>query len=1115
MGYDDNTLIYIEENDKIEASIAAKGFADEEVKNRAYINSLGAELALKYLTSENINVSNIYNIHSIKKVLEATDISDIMLPNIHIDVRVIFDDNFIFIPKSHFEYNLVPDIYLIFNLAKDFTHVKFLGFFEPKLINKNNANDKYYFIEKEKLNPPIDLKSYIENFKGNTIQTLPDSEMENFESIMISMADNDISEEDKKYLLQQLTKSAELRDKFIEYENFELLSYTAVNDDKIQKREVKDDLLSAISTGEFSDIAEVSDLNDLADISETQEQELTQQVSLEDLPSEDEILSNGHTDFITSDLEEIPEIDDILADNTAVENSISEETEPSLEINDDKESGNLLGDAAAMGTAAILGAGAGAAAASAVEAVSGITDGIEVAKDSLDIIYQGLDFVSDEIKNNDAETNSLKNEAAELTKEFIEESDNSMDLVNDLPELGISEELTIDENIKEPEISDNIEPVNFNEIETVQESVPEIISIDDVDTSNLEEIELPEEEIKAETISIDNIDTSNVETHEVDFINEIDNKISFDDVELENTQISETSDLEIQDNMETMSLNDIDTTAMDDISIDDNIIENEKLSLDEIDTSNLQTPEIEIDDDKIDNTMSFDNIDIEDNDTIEAKHDEEMIDNDFLDDSMSFDDNDFEKMELVDENDYTNTDIEPLNEEPVESMEEIEKEKSESFGKNLLDGLSSENMSSDISIESLDSELDLPEVDNLPNAEDISSNDLLAEIDDILSTTQKSDEPQIPENEIPDTPIEDILGVNSLNEIIPDTQEPQNISEEIQSFDEITPVNSEEHFSTENKEDDIVSLIDNIETNYINDEPQYDETSSYNEQDDNDEKLGVLFDDNDSDNDDDEDDIASLASFEQDAIDENPEAFANVPGVALYKKQSLSGSQNKKTIIVAAALVAVLASVSVLAFLKSKGGDASVENLPPVTGETEQTAENTNSPLMPTEEVASKPADEQNNVLTNVPDINSIDKKEIQKAKSSNELKSAAKAPKTKPISSESYLSVQKLVWDVPDYLSYSSKMKNYLMTAGKSIKLSLSADLLLATEYAYSNQVKINLKLGNDGSVQDAKVVTSSGSEQIDKIVLQSVKDTLNVVKPPSGEVKGPNFNLSLIIYF
>lgn len=193
--------------------------------------------------------------------------------------------------------------------------------------------------------------------------------------------------------------------------------------------------------------------------------------------------------------------------------------------------------------------------------------------------------------------------------------------------------------------------------------------------------------------------------------------------------------------------------------------------------------------------------------------------------------------------------------------------------------------------------------------------------------------------------------------------------------------------------------------------------------------------------------------------------------------------------------------------MKSKSGSADIENLAQNPGETDTV--NQNLTPLPSEEIS----ENTDNLMTNTPDINSIDKKNIQTNQTSKELKNSALSQK--PVSSESYLSVQKLVWDVPDYLSYSPKMKNYLTTAGKSIKLSLSADLLLATEYAYSNQVKVNLKLSNDGTIQNSQVVTSSGSEQIDKIVLQSVKDTLNVVKPPSGEVKGPDFNLSLIIYF
>ena len=82
-------------------------------------------------------------------------------------------------------------------------------------------------------------------------------------------------------------------------------------------------------------------------------------------------------------------------------------------------------------------------------------------------------------------------------------------------------------------------------------------------------------------------------------------------------------------------------------------------------------------------------------------------------------------------------------------------------------------------------------------------------------------------------------------------------------------------------------------------------------------------------------------------------------------------------------------------------------------------------------------------------------------------------------------------------------------------MKVSLSADLLLANEYAYNNFVKMNLNIGSDGSIKNISFVQQSGSKQIDNIVLQSVKETLNAIKPPTEDVKGKEFNLNLIIYF
>ena len=226
---ENKNIILIDEQEREDARALTQSFARADVKSRAYINALGARVLLKYFEQNNISKERTYNLHSVRKILEEFDISDIELSNIHIDVRVIFDENQIFIPKTHFEYNLLPDIYVVLKLAKDHSNMEFLGFFEPKLINKNNANDKYYFIEKEKLSSPVDLKNYIENFKNGKSKNYSEEDISHAEFLMISMADHNVSEEDKKTLLNYLVNSADLRDEFIEFENFEMLSYQASN----------------------------------------------------------------------------------------------------------------------------------------------------------------------------------------------------------------------------------------------------------------------------------------------------------------------------------------------------------------------------------------------------------------------------------------------------------------------------------------------------------------------------------------------------------------------------------------------------------------------------------------------------------------------------------------------------------------------------------------------------------------------------------------------------------------------------------------------------------------------------------------------------------------------
>ena len=1047
MGFEQDTLIYVEQEDKSQASAAARGFAQKNIQNRAYINTLGARLAMKYLASEDINISNIYNIHSIKKILEEIDISDVMLPNIHIDVRVVFDENVIFIPKSHFEYNLVPDIYLVFHLAKDISHVKFLGFFEPKLINKNNANNEYYFIEKEKLSPAVDLKKYVENFNGSHQENVSEDDLLNSERIIIAMSDNDITENDKKYLIQQLTKSAELRDKFIEYENFETLSYQAMTDPMIERKTsaAQQDSLS------LEDISDLETIESPADEAVEQTEDFTQgfaEITQEEpLKEIDTVEENEQTDTTINDeltisdnfddfgLEPIEDFSDI---------SLDEDNTEIKEVNSDNS--GFLDTAAELGQAAALGAGAtalGAGVAAAAEGIAAAETAINAAETGAEALNTGLEII-----------------------------DKGIEIANDLI--------------------------------STDTSAPEPLSLDDIDTSMLDNIDYHEEEIHEETISLKDVEVP-LETEPTDFIDKIDNKISLDDIKLEPLN-EEPENINIE--QETISLKDVDTTGME---VADEEFSEETISLDNVNTEAVNiVPETDFEE----NIMSFDNVDepvATENDNFmddvmsfdDVVEPEELNDNAFEapeDNSISFDEDENTSSELlnneINEEELNTDEIESITSEPLDNMESAvdeiidnnelpqENSENESFGKNLLNNLSPENLDN-ISID------DLGLSDDLPSdiSDDISSHELLSQIDDLLNS------------DIAQPPFE--TSAETTNNV---QEEPANI------LDEELPSIEESLLDTEIIPDEVPvnqhSAADSLLESDSDDEmpdTAIDELLDFgDEEEQNDEdKLGVLFNDTDAGNDTElPSSMEELNEYEDSELPKEPV----VPGAALYTKPQL----NKKVIIVAAALVTVIAAASAVMLLKPKGdSSADIEPL-------SKSAEEGVVDGLP----GTSPTNIESTIATNVPELEKIPVQEAPKAKTvqaaqpAKELKSAAPV-RQKPASSESYLSVNRLVWDVPDALSYSPKMQNYLRTAGKSIKLSLSADLLLATEYAYTNQVKVNIKLSKDGTVQEAKVASGSGSDQIDKIVLQSVKDTLNVVKPPSSEIKTPDFNLSLIIYF
>ena len=1027
---ENKNIIVIEEKEKEDARALTQSFARGDIKSRAYINALGAEVCLKYLKRENIIKERTYNLHNVRKILEEFDISDIMLSNIHIDVRTVFDENQIFIPKSHFEYNLLPDIYIVLKLSKDHSQTEFLGFFEPKLINKNNTNGEYYFMEKEKLSSPIDLKNFIENYNGNTSKGCSEEEQENAKFLMVAMTDHNVNDEDKKKLLQYLLNSSELRDEFIEFENFEMISYQATN---IVGLELP--------------------------INNTE-------IEISEIPSEE----------ISSD----------IANEVLNEKPIIDET---LEETDNKHDDNPI-----QGTALLGAEIAGSAVASA--ALGGIAE-------------TALEDTTSNIVNAAANVANITSEAidmAESIQNMAEQvfSDENMEGLT-LPD--ISDIHDMENNVHDTNEEVTSESVNLNQ-DTNQANTTNIGTDEDTHlenlNSNLDELFQDYNETAQESsitqedddlIFINNSSDDGLmfenSAEDISFSNSYDNDLIFENYDNSTDNNSNSKSQNISSSlacgMHTPISEATELTSIEDIQLGNipKSVTPPKPNFDQMETMGMEefhnllknyVPQ-EIKDES--ETIGFENIQ-----TIQpttGKAQTENTDNKSSDLQEVSNTTELESKETINKSENNN---ELTSDDFVEDMPEEMKDLSTAMENNEL---TSDDFVEDMPEEIEDMPEEMKDLSTAMENNELTSDDFVEDMPEEmkdLSTAMENNE-LTSDDFVEDMPEDRNTANNIALKKDPSIDDSQQIIDDLSILDQLDQLDSiglgeiEPPHSEENN---------NIATSSTSDiEPEITEEVDAIKPDES-EKIQVLYD--------------GSKVPELDTSEIEPQEEENFDFRPQERKIT-------KLIPVFAILAAIIIAGSVVGFLMKSKNSIDAETLIQTTPENETlaTPEANNSDILANTDSSTQ------NISKDAEDISPSAPATPPVAKST---KPVIKPPVTpKPINGSKTITLKKLSWEVPDYLSYSENIKKYLQTAGKSIRLTLSSDLLLTNEYIYSNQVKVGLKLSKNGDIQNAQITKSSGSEQVDKIVLQTVKDTLKVVKPNRGEVPTPNYNLTLIIYF
>lgn len=1027
--FDKKNMIKIEEEDLKDAKLSTVDYADESTKKRAFIDVLGARLAIKMLFSKKIEASNIYSLYTIHSLLENIDIADIYYEGMRIDVRLVFNKNEIFIPKSHFEYDLLPHLYLVMELGNNLSSAEFLGFFEPEAIDKSNQNTEFYFYEYDKLKDPSELKSFLKRFK---VPAKLDISAENFEKsqeLFLSIADKDINFEDKLFLFKQLAESFELRERMVEFENFEIISNEIAKNSTIMgdgvldiigaQKVFEEDQKQTKEEAKAEIIGEV--LTDLLD--EELSEKITEEKTQEQLQSESDFLSELEPEKKANVGEEI------------LENSVK---------------------ALAMG----IDAGAIIAESTvAAEAADVIMGSASLAKSVVD----GLTFDTNE---------SLK-------------ADQNEEVFDAFPEIDFSqveeEPVYLKDLATEP--NEILPETDSDNMDTEESSL-----IYDVDAPDLiEEIPANENNVDVEELDDFLADSNDYfENQDIEIVEDFSSTNLPDIVEIDSDEVSELyPSSEIDSVPPSQELPTLESKQQQDDNFDDEDIT--LTALPEIDLNENGQNDISADDSS---SYVSDMSDFKEELTFEAIKGHADAFADFNMEEIPFDVG-LEKSFVSESSDDVSTENKSeIKEEEIQPVPDVKETNEQQNVQNVMAQVEEKINEEPLNITSSE----------ISSAREVKEKEL-ARREALIQKQDNSEDGHFP-MENPDYVELDVFSEKKPKKIIRN------------EFDsEIEALNGEIELS-EQEEEFLMLALKMCEEGYNRAEaglePQVLESEDIIKQ------ADALV--QDFDIDEENDPLKVLFNNEQ------KEEFSNEEQIEDKKAFSWGSlNKNKKMVIAASIATVVIVSFAIGSVISTKHREqelANVSNLRPI--ELPADIQNVNADISGNSENASANIDPNAvsgadmNLSSQGLNLNSLNQPAIsednQQLGANKDMGQAVSgAFSSEPISA----SITKIAWEVPEDLAYNDGFRRYLQVAGKNLKLNLQTNLLLATEMAYSNKILVDLVINQDGSLQSSNIAASSGSKQVDKIVLQSVKDTLRYLKMPASELGGNYADATLIINF
>ncbi len=560
------------------AKLISSPIKNEKQRKRAFAAIVALDSLADYLLTQKITVSITKSLFKVAPVNEEFELADVYYNNWNIDVRITTDEGYISIPKSHFSYDISPDIYVGIKVSKDLSTAEFVGYVEPQDIDKNIESGEYYMVPTETMS---DVKTFVDKIKKQNSSVKQEENHEIFYQHYIAYLEKELDTLSRKAFIKHLVSCPECRSNFVEFYDFESIVKNFTG-----KSELFEDHTLSIVSGKEAELPQYENKEEVI-VFEDDEEKITD--------NENDILN------------------ELFAENTADEiiNNDESEIDDSVSINEtthsENGSDNITPSVVSMGAIVVGAAAAGIATASTTAAIQSSTNAItavaeasgavaEIVSSTAEIVDalsktpKDTDLIKVDELNPLLEEEKLHDEFAiidehEETLEFIEDS--SLDIDSEILEINDEIASTIDNSSLDLEIAEETlvdeDHFTLSEIEPQEDFIADEesgfnLEFQDFEDSLAEQVdEMYEELDKAEEESIEfnseaevsdlNIETIDdeyglLEANEEDNFEELFGEIETDSIDPEISELVKEAEAESVNNIEDdITVEDLDQIA--------------------------------------------------------------------------------------------------------------------------------------------------------------------------------------------------------------------------------------------------------------------------------------------------------------------------------------------------------------------------------------------------------------------------------------------------------------------------------------------------------------------------------------------------------------------------